>query len=148
MRVPEKEHVMSESTQNTLVLIGRVLLSLIFVLSGFDKLTGWSDTGAYMASKGMPFVPFFLGAAIVLELGGGLSVALGYRARLGAFALAVFVVPTTLIFHDFWTLADPERQLQTIMFLKNLSMLGGLLLVAAYGPGRFSLDGYRSLRYR
>jgi putative oxidoreductase len=148
MRVPEKEHVMSESTQNTLVLIGRVLLSLIFVLSGFDKLTGWSDTGAYMASKGMPFVPFFLGAAIVLELGGGLSVALGYRARLGALALAVFVVPTTLIFHDFWTLADPERQLQTIMFLKNLSMLGGLLLVAAYGPGRFSLDGYRSLRYR
>lgn len=138
---------MSESTQNTLVLIGRILLSFIFLLSGFDKITGWSDTEAYMASKGMPFVPLFLGAAIVLELGGGVSVALGYRARLGALALVIFVIPTTLVFHDFWTLAGPERQLQTIMFLKNLSMLGGLLLVAAYGPGRFSLDGYRSLRH-
>jgi putative oxidoreductase len=136
---------MSESTQNTLVLIGRVLLSFIFLLSGFDKITGWSDTGATMASKGIPFAPLFLGAAIVLELGGGLSVALGYRARLGALALVVFVIPTTLIFHNFWTLTGPEQQLQTIMFLKNLSMLGGLLLVAAYGPGRFSLDRYRSL---
>lgn len=135
---------MSESTQNTLVLIGRVLLSFIFVLSGYGKITGWPDTEAYMASKGMLFVPFFLGAAIVLELGGGLLVALGYRARLGALALVVFVVTTTLIFHDFWALAGPERQLQTIMFLKNLSMLGGLLLVVAHGPGRFSLDGIRS----
>jgi putative oxidoreductase len=96
-----------------------------------------------MASKGMPFVTFFLGAAIVLELGGGLLVALGYRARLGAFALAVFVVPTTLIFHDFWTLTGPDYQLQMIMFLKNLSMLGGLLLVMAFGPGRFSVDECR-----
>lgn len=136
---------MTESTQNLLVLIGRVLLSLIFVLSGLDKITGWYDTGAYMASKGIPFVSFFLGAAIVLELGGGLLVALGYRARLGALALSVFVISTTLVFHNFWAVAGPDVQLQTIMFLKNLSMLGGLLLVVAYGPGRFSVDGIRSL---
>lgn len=136
---------MSESTKNTLVLIGRILLSLIFVLSGFDKITGWPDTQAYMASKGIPLVPVLLGVAIVLELGGGLLVALGYRARWGALALIVFVVPTTLIFHNFWALAGPEQQLQMIMFLKNLSMLGGLLLVVAYGPGRFSLDECRCL---
>jgi len=137
---------MSELAQNILLLLGRVLLSLIFVLSGFDKLTLWSDTGAYMASKGMPFVPFFLGMAVVLELGGGLLVGLGYRARLGAVALVVFVIPTTLIFHNFWSLAGPEQMLQTTMFLKNLSILGGLLLVVACGPGRFSLDGNRPLR--
>jgi putative oxidoreductase len=131
---------MSESTKESLVLVGRVLLSLIFVLSGFSKITGWTETGAYMAAKGMPFVPFFLVIAIILELGGGLAVALGVRARWGALALMVFVIPTTLIFHNFWTLAGPERQLQMIMFLKNLSMLGGLLLVVAYGPGRFSLE--------
>jgi len=137
---------MSETMQNTLVLIGRLALSFIFLMSGFDKLTGWEDTAAYMASKDMSFVPFLLAGAILLEFGGGLLVALGYCTRLGALALIVFVIPTTLLFHDFWSLAGPDRQLQTIMFLKNLSMLGGLLLVLAFGPGRYSVDGVRALR--
>jgi putative oxidoreductase len=137
---------MSESTKDTLLLLGRVLLSLIFILSGYGKITGWEDTSAYMASKGMPLVPLFLLGAIILELGGGLLVAVGYRARIGALALIIFVIPTTLIFHNFWALADPERQLQTIMFLKNVSMLGGLLLIVACGAGRFSVDGLRPPR--
>lgn len=134
---------MNEATKNTVILIGRVLLSLIFVLSGFEKITGWSETSAYMASKGMPAVPFFHVMAILFELGGGLMVLLGYRARLGALALVVFVIPTTLIFHNFWALEDSQQQLQMIMFLKNLSMIGGLLMVAAYGAGVFSLDSRR-----
>lgn len=134
---------MIESMKNTLALIGRVLLSLIFVLSGFTKITGWSDTAAYMASKGMTAVPFFLSMAILLELGAGLMVMLGYRARLGALGLIIFVIPTTLIFHNFWALQGSEQQLQMIMFLKNLAMLGGLLIIAAYGPGMLSLDGRR-----
>lgn len=124
--------------------IGRVLLSLIFLLSGFSKITGWDQTAAYMASKGMFAVPFFLTAAIVFEIAGGLSVLLGFKARLGAAALVVFLIPTTLIFHNFWAYEGMERQMQMIMFLKNLSIMGGLLVVVGQGAGACSLDRRRS----
>jgi len=115
----------------TLFRAGRVLLALIFVLSALGKLADWSGTAAYMAAKSMPLVPLFLAAAIVLELGGGLAVLTGRGARLGAVALVVFLVPTTLIFHNFWAAAGIERQNQLAHFMKNVAIVGGLLLVAA-----------------
>lgn len=121
-------------------LAGRILLSLIFLLSGLSKIGGWNETAAYMASKGMPMVPFFLVGAIVLELLGGLSVLLGLKARVGAAALFVYLIPTTLIFHNFWALEGMEQQVQMIMFMKNCSIMGGLLLVLSLGPGPLSLD--------
>lgn len=135
---------MNEASKNALALVARLSISLIFVLSGFSKITGWSDTAAYMVSKGMTAVPLFLALAIFIELGAGMMVMLGYRARLGALALIIFVIPTTIIFHNFWALQASEQQLQMIMFLKNLSILGGLLMIVAYGAGKFSLDGRRA----
>lgn len=132
---------MNETSKDILALAGRILMSLIFVLSGFNKITGWSETAAYIASKRMAAVPLFLALAILIELGAGAIVMLGYRARLGALALAILVILTTIIFHNFWAVLDAEQERQMIMFLKNLSILGGLLMIAACGPGKFSRDG-------
>ena len=116
-------------------LIGRVLLVLIFVISGIGKIGNLEGTAQYMAQHGMPFVPFFLVGAIFLELVGSITVILGYFTRFGALLLIVFLIPTTLIFHT-----NFSDQVQMIMFMKNVSMLGGCLILLAYGAGRFSLD--------
>lgn len=131
---------MSTLVQNTVLLLGRVLLSLIFVMSGFGKIFSFSSTTGYMQAQGMPLAWFFLIGAIVFELAGGLSVMVGCWTRLGAALLLIFLVPATLIFHAFWTLPEAEQQVQMIMFMKNLSIFGGLLIVLASGPGRFSID--------
>ncbi len=125
-------------------VVGRILLSLIFLLSGIGKIADWPGTAGYMASMGMPAIPFFLTMALLFELAGGVSLLVGFKARLGALGLIVFLIPTTLIFHNFWAYAGMERQMQLINFLKNLAILGGLSLVAAFGPGPASLDARRS----
>ncbi len=122
------------------LLAGRVLLALIFIGSGFSKITGFADTAAYMAGKGMPMVEVLLIIAILIELGGGLLLALGYKARWAALAIVLFLIPVTLIFHDFWAV-DPEQvKMQLIQFQKNLAIMGGMLYVVFNGPGRLSLD--------
>lgn len=125
--------------QSLTVLIGRILLSAIFVMSGVDKIMHWDQTAQGMQDEGMVWVPFFLGASIVFELGGGLSVLLGLYARVGALALIVFLIPVTAIFHDFWQLTGQEQQMQMIHFSKNLAILGGLLVLLACGAGRYSI---------
>ena len=120
------------SQQYYLVLAGRVLISVIFLLSGVSKIMDWSGTAQLMAGQGLPLVPLFLGAAIVIEIAGGLSVLLGWNARWGAWLLFLYLIPTTLVFHNFWVLSGAEQQTQLVNFLKNLSIMGGLLLVAAY----------------
>jgi putative oxidoreductase len=117
------------------MLIGRILLVLIFLQSGIGKIENFGGTVQYMASYGMPYTNFFLVGAIFFELVGSATVILGYFARFGALLLLIFLIPTTLIFHS--NFAD---QVQMIMFMKNVSMLGGCLIVLASGAGRFSLD--------
>lgn len=124
------------------MLIGRVLLSIIFILAGVGKLMDFHGTAAYMTSKGMTMVPLFLYAAAVVEILGGLSLLLGFKTRVGAALLILFLVPTTAIFHDFWNYADPmEQNLQMINFLKNLAIGGGLFYVLGCGSGGCSVDG-------
>jgi len=125
-------------------IVGRILLSLIFVISGLGKIGGWKQTAGYMASKGMPIVPLFLVGAIVIEIVGGLSVLLGIKARIGAAALFVFLIPTTLIFHNFWAYEGMVHQTQMIMFMKNLAIMGGLILVIGFGAGSLSIDSCKS----
>jgi putative oxidoreductase len=115
-------------------LIGRILLALIFLMSGISKIGDFAGTQAYMESYGMPATAVFLVGAIVFEVAGALMIMLGYYARVGAIALIVFLIPATLIFH-----MDFGERTQMIMFMKNLSIMGGLLFVAAYGPGSYSL---------
>jgi len=117
-----------------LPLLGRILLGLIFVMSGVNKVTGFEGTQQYMASYGMPMTRLLLVGAIAVEVLGGLSVILGAFPRIGAAALFVFLIPATLIFHT-----DFSSQTQVIMFLKNLSIMGGLLLVFAHGSGPLSV---------
>jgi putative oxidoreductase len=121
-------------------LTARILLSQIFIMAGVGKILDWSGTEAHMAAMGMFWVPLFLVAAIVVELGGGLSLLLGYKARLGALALFLFLIPTTLVFHAFWTFPEDQQQVQMINFMKNLAIMGGLWMVITYGPGFCSLD--------
>ncbi|MFQ5459043.1 MAG: DoxX family protein, partial [Myxococcota bacterium] len=103
----------------------------------------WSGTAGYMASRGMPAIPVLLTLAIIFELLGGLSILLGWKTKAGALALFLFLVPVTLIFHNFWTYPPEQQQMQMIMFLKNLAIMGGLLMLAGAGPGPLSVDGRR-----
>ena len=132
------------ATDRYLPLAARCLLALVFLLAGLEKVFGWTASAQYMAAKGMPVVPLFLIGAIALELGGSLSVILGLKARWGAAALILFTIPTTLIFHDFWALDGAARQINQIMFMKNLAMIGGLLLVVRHGAGALSLDARKN----
>lgn len=115
--------------------LGRILLSFIFLMAGLNQIGDFAGTQQYMASKGMPATGFFLVGAIILELFGSISLILGYKARWGAVALIIFLIPTTLVFHTKFSV-----QGEMIMFMKNLSILGGLFLVASLGPGAFSID--------
>jgi putative oxidoreductase len=124
--------------------VGRVLLALIFLTSGIGKIFSFDGTAQYMASQGMPMASLFLVAAIAIEVLGGLSVITGFKARWGATALIVFTIVASLVFHQFWNLEGMDRQIQMIMFMKNLSMIGGLLLVIAFGPGRFAVESRSS----
>jgi putative oxidoreductase len=117
-----------------ILLISRVLLSAIFVWSGIGKILDPTSTQQYMAAHGMPATGLLLVAAIAIELGGGLSVLLGYRSRLGAAVLGLFLIPATLIFHT--NFAEPTQQ---IMFMKNLAILGGLLTIYQFGSGQFAI---------
>ncbi len=124
------------------MVVARVGLGLIFLASGLGKLAGWSGTVGYAASKGVPEV--LLAGAVALELLGAASLLAGWKTRWGVAALLVFLVPVTAVFHGPWTAQGAEVQLQFIQFLKNLSIAGGLLAVAAAGPGLYSLDGRRA----
>ena len=134
---------LAEAATPYLALVGRVLLCPIFLFSGANKLMDWSRTADHMAAEGMVAVQVLLAGAVAFELFGGAAVLLGCYTRLGALALVAFLVPTTLIFHDFWTFADQARMSQMQHFMKNVTIMGGLLVLAAFGPGRFSVDACR-----
>jgi putative oxidoreductase len=122
-----------------LVPVGRALYALIFIVSVFGHFS--SATIEHAAAHGVPVATVLVPAAGLLALVGGVSVLLGHRARFGAFLLVVFLVPVTLVMHRFWGIADPQlAEIQRIMFLKNLSMIGGALLLMYNGPGPVSLD--------
>jgi putative oxidoreductase len=131
----------SEALERYATLGARILISQIFLLSGLMKIIDWSGTEAQMAQRGMFWIPFFHVAALLTELAGGLSLLLGYKARLGALSLCLFLIPVTLTFHNFWTYADPkEHKENMMMFMHNLTLMGGLLLVMIFGPGPLSID--------
>jgi putative oxidoreductase len=129
--------------QSTTVLVGRILLGLIFVLSGFAKISGFDGTAGYIASKGLPLPQVLAALTIVVELGGGLALMAGLYTRQAVIALAGFSLLTAIVFHNFWAAPQAEQLMQQINFMKNLAIAGGMLVVAAFGPGRLSLDARR-----
>ena len=119
-------------------LVGRCLLGLLFIVSGIGKITGYSATAGYMAGHGLPFVALLLPLTILVELGGGLMLVFGWHARRAALVLLLFLIPTTLIFHNFWAVPAEQMQGQKINFLKNLAIMGGMLYVTVFGSGPLS----------
>ena len=129
--------------QGAVVVLGRFLFALIFVMAGANHFN--KQTIGYAASQGVPLASIAVPLSGVLAIAGGLSILLGYRAKLGASLIVLFLVPVTFMMHKFWTVTDPMMaQLQMVMFMKNVSMLGGALLISQFGAGPFSLDARRS----
>lgn len=123
----------------TATLIGRILYSLIFLAAVPGHFS--SQTIGYAASQGVPLANLAVPASGILALLGGLSIALGYKTRWGAVALIAFLAPVTLMMHNFWAVTDPMmHQLQMVMFLKNIALIGGALTFAVHGAGAYSLD--------
>jgi putative oxidoreductase len=125
---------------DALALVGRILLGLIFVLSGFQKLMGFSGLVTTLAGKGLPLPEVLAVATVAIELGAGLLLVVGFKARWAAFLLFLFIIPVSLTFHNFWTMEGAAAAMNKIQFMKNVSIMGGMLLAAAFGPGRYSID--------
>ena len=124
-----------------LALIGRALLALLFIPAGFGKIAGFAGTVGYIASKGVPLPEVAAAIAIGAELGLGLLVLVGWQTRWAAMGLAIFCFVISFIFHNFWAMPEAMKVMQSQAFFKNLAITGGLLLVSAFGPGAFSIEG-------
>lgn len=136
-------HRMKAKTSLWAVPIGRSLYSIIFILSGINHFS--SGSISYAANQGIPLADILVPLSGLLALIGGLSIFLGYHARTGASLLLLFLVPVTILMHNFWAYTDPElAQVQMIHFMKNLSLIGAAILILFYGAGPLSLDHRRS----
>ncbi|MGH8688490.1 MAG: DoxX family protein [Burkholderiales bacterium] len=122
------------------LLVGRLLLAYIFVLSGYGKLVGFHATAGYMASKGLPMTEVLLVGTIAIELLGGLMLAVGWKTRWVAWVFFLWLIPVSLVFHNYWSVDIKLVTAQMIQFNKNLAIMGGMLYVAFTGPGKLSLD--------
>jgi putative oxidoreductase len=126
---------------DTAALVGRILLAMIFILSGYGKIVGFAGTAAYMAGKGVPFADLLAALSVAVELGGGLAIVIGWRAREAAALIFLWMIPVTLIFHNPLGLDPALAKQQMIHLEKNLSIMGGLLGLFAFGAGRYGLAG-------
>jgi putative oxidoreductase len=134
-------NTMNTLTQGITSLGGRIMIATIFLLSAVgNKIPNFNALAGYMASEGVPAPQLMLVGAIVFLIVGSISLVLGFKARIGAVLLLVFLVLATYYFHDFWNFSGADRQNQMIQFMKNLSMMGAMAFVIANGPGAFSLD--------
>jgi putative oxidoreductase len=131
---------MNDTYKAYVSVVGRLLLALMFILSGFGKLGNIEGTAAFVASGGLP-APTFLAIAVgVLELFGGLALVVGYQVRLVGLALALFTVAASIVFHAWWSAPAAQQYVTQLLFMKNISVAGGMLLISALGAGPLSID--------
>ena len=133
-------YVSLESQKDGMLLFARVLMMVLFVLFGWQKLAGFSGTVAYMASTGAPIPALSAVIAVAVELAGGLLILAGFYTRPLALIFAVYTVATALIGHRYWALQGMDQYMAMINFYKNVSIAGGMLLLAITGPGKYSID--------
>jgi putative oxidoreductase len=133
----------STQTQNALSLAGRALIALLFIPAGFGKIAGFAGITGYIASKGVPMPAVAAAIAILVELGLGILLLIGFQARLAALGIAIFTAVITFIFHNYWAVPAEQMMLQQQAFFKNIAVVGGLLMIVAYGAGGWSVDGKR-----
>lgn len=137
-----------KSLQNPLSLAGRVLLALLFIPAGFAKLGGFAGTVAYIGSVGLPAPSLAAAFALTLEIIGGSALLLGFQTRAVAIALALFTLIASVFFHSFWAVPEAQAFVQQLLFFKNVAVAGGLLSVAAWGAGPWSIDALRGHQVR
>ena len=124
-------------------LLGRFLLALMFITAGFDKLTHIEATAGYVASGGLPFPTLLAAGAGALEFFGGIALVVGWQVRWAGLALALFTLVASVVFHPYWSVLADQQFVTQLLFMKNLSVAGGLWLVSALGAGPLSVDGAR-----
>ena len=134
---------MFNALQNPLALAGRALVALLFVPAGFAKIAGFAGTAGYIASQGVPLPEVAAAIAIAVELGLGLLLVVGWQTRWAALGIAVFTAVITFIFHNYRAVPAEQMMQQQQAFFKNIAIVGGLLLVVAFGAGAWSFDGKR-----
>ena len=133
--------------EGVVVLLGRAFFALIFLMAALGNFS--AQTIQFAESQGVPLAPLAVPASGVLAILGGVSVLLGYRVKVGAWLLVLFLVPVTIMMHNFWAVTEPQmRQMQMVNFMKNVSMLGGALLLTHFGAGPWSLDARRARQAR
>ncbi len=120
-------------------LAGRLMMTYIFATSGIGKIFGWSGNVAYMSTRHLPMIPLLLGAAMAIEVAGSICLVTGYQARIAAFAMFWYTTAVTVIFHNYWASSDMMAAMQETHFRKNLAIMGGLLMLAYSGPGKWAL---------
>jgi len=134
---------MYDKLQDSFTLIGRLLMAALFLPAGIGKISGFSGTAGYIASMGLPLPELGAAIAVIVEIAGGIALILGLGTRHAALALAIFTVAATFIFHNYWAMPADKQMVQQLMFFKNIAVTGGLLFLAAWGPGAWSIDARR-----
>ncbi|HWG58009.1 MAG TPA: DoxX family protein [Candidatus Acidoferrales bacterium] len=137
---------MPHTRDSVVSLIGRILLSAIFIWSGISKIASFSSMAGVLAPKGVPFPTVAFGIAVAIELLGGLAILTGFHARIAAWIVFLYLIPTTLLFHNFWAFQGAARMDNEAHFMKNVAIMGGLLILAANGAGGCSCDAARVSR--
>jgi len=138
--VDTRDSATTFATRDAAALLARVLLASIFIWSGFGKLTDFTGVVGGIAAKGLPMPTVLAALAVAMELGGGILLLIGLRARWIGLLFVIFLLVITPIYHDFWNAAADAVMSQKINFMKNIAIAGGMLMVFAFGPGRYSLD--------
>lgn len=136
---------MANSSDSSIVpLIGRVLISQVFIVAAVNKIMNFSMMTGYVASVHLPLPNVALACAAAVELVGGLAILVGFQTKIAAWVLFLFLIPTTFLFHNFWTMQGDARMNSFGHFDKNLAIMGGLLFVATFGAGAYSIDSMRA----
>lgn len=131
---------MPSSLTNLFALVGRILLAAIFIKSGYSKIGGFDGTVAYIAAAGLPLPQVGAVIAIVVELVGGIALAIGFKTRWVALVIGIFTLVAAFFFHNYWAMGADRMLAQSISFWKNVAITGGMLMVVAFGAGAYSVD--------
>lgn len=136
---------MNDPSKSVAPLVGRVLIALIFVFSGVNKILNFSMMTGFAGARGMPLPALMIAGAAAVEILGGVALLAGIQGKIAGWVLFLFLIPTTLIFHNFWAMQGADRIDNEAHFMKNLAIMGGLLFLATFGPGQYSFDSRRKL---
>ncbi len=135
---------MSNSSSSIVLLIGRILISPIFILAGISKFMNFSVITGYASDAHLPLPAVALACAAAIQLLGGLAILVGFHTKFAAWIVFLFLIPTTIVLHNFWAMAGPGRAINMTHFETNLAIMGGLLFVATFGAGAYSVDSARA----